>query len=84
MELLEITEKERVGREVAANRLHALADALSRHNDVEFERGGLRFKVRVPDQVELKIEFEVEDDETELEIELRWPSRARQPSSSIS
>jgi amphi-Trp domain-containing protein len=84
MELLEITEKERVGREVAANRLHALADALARHNDVEFERGGLRFKVRVPDQVELKIEFEVEDDETELEIELRWPSRALQPSSSIS
>ncbi len=84
MELLEITAKERVGREVAANRLHALADALARHNDVEFERGGLRFKVRVPDQVELKIEFEVEDDETELEIELRWPSRALQPSSSIS
>ncbi len=84
MELLEITEKERVGREVAANRLHALADALARHNDVEFERGGLRFKVRVPDQIELKIEFEVEDDETELEIELRWPSRAIQPSSSIS
>jgi amphi-Trp domain-containing protein len=84
MELLEITEKERVGREVAANRLHALADALARHNDVEFERGGLRFKVRVPDQIELKIEFEVEDDETELEIELRWPSRALQPSSSIS
>jgi hypothetical protein len=31
MELLEITEMERVGREVAANRLHALADALARH-----------------------------------------------------
>jgi amphi-Trp domain-containing protein len=74
MELLEITEKERVGREVAANRLHALADALARHNDVEFERGGLHFKVRVPDQVELKVEFEVEDDETELEIEISWSS----------
>jgi amphi-Trp domain-containing protein len=84
MELLEITEKERVGREVAANRLHALADALARHDDVEFERGGLQFKVRVPDQVELKVEFEVEDDKTELEIELRWSSGALQPSSSIS
>ena len=84
MELLEITEKERVGREVAANRLHALADALGRHNDVEFERGGLQFKVRVPDQIELKVEFEVEDDKTELEIELSWSSGALQPSSSIS
>jgi len=80
MELLEITEKERVGREVAANRLHALADALARHNDVEFERGGLQFKVRVPDQVELKVEFEVEDDGTELEIELTWSSgRTQEP-----
>jgi amphi-Trp domain-containing protein len=84
MELLEITEKERVGREVAANRLHALADALARHNDIEFERAGLQFKVRVPDQIQLKVEFEVEDDKTELEIELRWSSAAFQPSSSIS
>ncbi len=84
MDLIEITDRERLGREEAAARLHAIADMLARHNDVEFERGGLRFKVRVPDQVELKIEFEVEDDETELEIELRWPSRALQPSSSIS
>ena len=37
--LLEITEKERLSREDAAARLHALADALARHNDVEFDRG---------------------------------------------
>jgi len=72
MELLEITQKEQLSREVVAKRLHALADALSRHNDVEFERGGMHFKVRVPDQVHLKVELEVEDDETELEIELSW------------
>jgi amphi-Trp domain-containing protein len=72
MELLEITQKEQVSREVAAQRLRALADALSRHNDVEFERGGLRFKVRVPDELQLKVEFEVGDDATELEIELGW------------
>lgn len=72
MELLEITQKERLGREVVAQRLHALADALARHNDVEFERGGLKFKVRVPDEVDVKVEFEVEDDGTELEIELSW------------
>ena len=72
MELLEITQKEQVSREVVAQRLHALADALARHNDVEFERGGLQFKVKVPDQVHLKVEFEVADNETELEIELTW------------
>ena len=72
MDLLEIKQKERVRREEAADRLRLIADALSRHNDVEFERGGLRFKVHVPDEVNLKIEFEVEDDGTELEIELTW------------
>ena len=50
MDLMEITEKERLSREEAAARLHALADALARHNEVEFERGGLRFTVHVPDR----------------------------------
>jgi amphi-Trp domain-containing protein len=72
MELLEITQKERLDREVVAQRLHAFADTLARHNDVEFERGGMQFKVRVPDQVNLKVEFEIEDDGSELEIELSW------------
>jgi amphi-Trp domain-containing protein len=72
MDLLEIKQKERLRREEVAKRLHALADALARHNDVEFERGGLQFKVKVPDEVELKVEFEIEDDGTELEIELTW------------
>ena len=72
MELLEISQKEQLSREVVAQRLHAFADALARHNDVEFERGGMHFKVKVPDEVRLKVEFEVGDDETELEIELTW------------
>jgi len=72
MELLEITQKERLGREVVASRLRELADALARHNDVEFERGGLQFKVKVPDEVDLKVEFEIDDDTAELEIELSW------------
>ena len=72
MDLLEIKQKEELGREEVAQRLHAFADALARHNDVEFERGGMHFKVKVPDQVRLKVEFEVGDDETELEIELTW------------
>jgi amphi-Trp domain-containing protein len=74
MDLIEISEKERLSREEAAARLRALADALARHNEVEFERGGLRFKVHVPDEVNLKLEIEIEigDDERELEIELTW------------
>ncbi|HKF89025.1 MAG TPA: amphi-Trp domain-containing protein [Propionibacteriaceae bacterium] len=71
-DLLEITETERLSREGAAARLHAIADALARHNDVEFDRGGLHFKVHVPDEVDFKLEIEFEDDERELEIELKW------------
>ena len=72
MDLLEITQEESLRREVVAQRLHALADALSRHNDVEFQRGGLQFKVKVPDEIRLKVELEVGDDGTELEIEMSW------------
>ena len=72
MELLEIEQRETLPREEVARRLHALADQLARHNDVEFDRGGMHFTVRVPDEVQLKVELEIEDDGTELEIELTW------------
>ncbi len=72
MDLMEIKEKQRMSREDAAGRLHALADALARNNEVEFERGGLTFKVHVPDQVNFKLEIEIGDDERELEVELTW------------
>jgi len=73
MDLLEIKQKETLRREEVAARLHALADALARHNDIEFDRGGMHFTVRVPDEVQLKVEFEIEDGGgTELEIELTW------------
>jgi amphi-Trp domain-containing protein len=55
MDLMESTEKERLSREDAAARLHALADALAKHNEVEFDRDGLRFKVRVPDEVDFSL-----------------------------
>ena len=45
---------------------------LARHNDIEFERGGMRFVVHVPDEVHLKLELELGTDERELEIELTW------------
>ena len=72
MDIFEVEQKERLRREEVAARLRTLADMLARHNDIEFERGGMRFKVKVPDQVNLKLELDVESDECEFEIELTW------------
>jgi amphi-Trp domain-containing protein len=72
MDLVEIKQKDRLSREDAAARLCELADQLSRHNDIEFTRDGISFRVHVPDEVDLKVEFEVEDDGAELEVELTW------------
>ena len=71
MDIFAVEHKERLGREEAAARLRTLADMLARHNDLEFVRGGMRFTVPVPDEVELKL-LEVERDGCELEIELTW------------
>ena len=72
MDIFEVEQKERLTREEVAGRLHTLADMLARHNDIEFERGGMRFTVNVPDEIEVKIELEIESDKRELEIELTW------------
>jgi amphi-Trp domain-containing protein len=72
MDIFEIKQEETVSREEVARRLRLLADMLARENDLEFDRGGMHFKVDVPDQVQLKVEFEVETEERELEIELKW------------
>jgi amphi-Trp domain-containing protein len=77
MDLLEITEKERVGREEAAARLRALATALAKKDEVEYHRGGLEFKVHVPDEVDFKLEIELQEDEWELEVELKWGRKRR-------
>lgn len=71
MDLFDIDDKQQLSREAAAEKLRALADSLSRHNSVEFQRDGKRFTVAVPDQVELKVEVEL-GDENEVEIELTW------------
>lgn len=70
-ELLEITEKQKMSREAAAERLRALADQLARHNQVEFVRNGMKLSAKVPDQVELSVEVEI-GEESEIEIELNW------------
>ncbi|GAB5450611.1 MAG: hypothetical protein Hals2KO_09390 [Halioglobus sp.] len=72
MDLIEITEKHNMTREAAAKLLHQIADALERHNDVEFMRNGMKVTFNVPDRVEVEVEMEVEDGESSLEIELKW------------
>ena len=72
MDIFEVKQKETVTRTEVARRLRILADMLDRHNDLEFDRGGMHFTVNVPDEVQLKVELEVESDERELEIEIKW------------
>jgi amphi-Trp domain-containing protein len=72
MDIIEIEKKETLRREEVAGRLHKLADMLAKNNDIEFEQGGAKIKVAVPDEVHLKVELEVETEERELEIELTW------------
>ena len=72
MDLFNIDEQQRLSREDAAARLHALADALARNNAIEFDRHGRRITVQVADEVNFKLEVEIGDDERELEIELTW------------
>ena len=69
---MELKEKTTLSREEAAVRLRAIADDLASNNSVVIEREHIRFVAHVPDQVNLKLEFEIEDDGTELEIELTW------------
>jgi amphi-Trp domain-containing protein len=72
MDIFEMEQKETLSREEAAARIRAFADKLAQNNDIEFERGGISFKVRVPDEVTLKVELELETEGNEMEIELTW------------
>jgi amphi-Trp domain-containing protein len=71
VELIEHVTKERLSREAAAERLRALADQLSRHNEVAFSRDGMKYRVDVPDEVELTLEVEI-GEENEIEVEITW------------
>ena len=70
-ELIEVTSEAVMRREEAAAKLRELADQLSRHNQIEFVRDGMRFAVRVPDELKVKLEIEL-GEESEIEIELSW------------
>ncbi|HEV7648678.1 MAG TPA: amphi-Trp domain-containing protein [Actinophytocola sp.] len=69
---LEVTNKELLTRDEAAQRLTALAAALAGGEKVEVTLGATRLEIRVPDEVRCEIEIEVDDDEVELEVELKW------------
>lgn len=72
MDILEIEQRETLSRKEVAARLRELADMLAKKGDLDFERGGMHFKLSVPDEVQVKVELEVDSDERELEIELKW------------
>ena len=71
MDLFEQEHEQRMSREAAAAKLRALADALSRHNSLDFESNGKQITVSVADEVEFSLEIEV-GKENELEIEIKW------------
>ena len=72
MDLLEISQKRRMGREEAAKFLREVADSLARHNDLELMHGGMKVRVNVPDEVDVELEVEIESDESKIEIEISW------------
>ena len=71
-DLLKSEESAQLSREAAAERLRALADQLARHNEVAFVREGVRYSVKVPDEVTFGLEIEVGEDGAEIEVELSW------------
>jgi amphi-Trp domain-containing protein len=72
MDLMEISEKRKMGREEAAKFLHEIADSLARQNAVDLIRNGIKIHVKVPDEVTLEMEVEIESDESSIEIEISW------------
>lgn len=71
MGLIEYETEEKMTREQAAAKLRDLADQLARHNEVAFEKDGIKYTVDVPDEVTLAYEIEV-GEESEIEIEIKW------------
>ncbi|MCZ4535041.1 amphi-Trp domain-containing protein [Gordonia terrae] len=71
-ELFEHKTKTQLTREEAAKRIHELADAIARHNEVSYVENNETVRVDIPDTVQLKIEIERGAEESELEIEISW------------
>ena len=71
-DLFEYSTEETLRREAAAERLREIADQLSRKNEIEIEREGMRYTVKVPNEVTFSYEVELGDDSSEIEIEIKW------------
>ncbi|MEU7812463.1 amphi-Trp domain-containing protein [Pseudonocardia sp. NPDC049154] len=74
---VEVTYKEPVTRAQTARTLSALAEALADTGKVELTLGNTSMTVRVPDEVQCKVEVEIDEDEVEFEVELRWSTAKR-------
>ncbi len=72
MDLMEISRKQKMGREAAAALLRELADSLARHNALDLMEEGRKVHVKVPDEVTVEFELEIESDGSSLEIEISW------------
>jgi amphi-Trp domain-containing protein len=73
VDIFEVEKEETLTRKEIATRLRRLANLLAGDDEeVTFERGGLEFKVNMPENVQLKVELEIGSEEKELEIELLW------------
>lgn len=73
MDMFEVEQKDTLTRKEVATRLRRLASLLAGEDEeVVFERGGMEFKVNVPETVNLKVELEIGSEQKELEIELTW------------
>jgi amphi-Trp domain-containing protein len=73
MDMFEVQQKDTLTRKEVATRLRRLANLLAGEDEeVTFERGGMEFKVNVPETVNLKVELEIGTEAKELEIELTW------------
>ena len=72
MEIFEVERQETITRQEAATRLRRIANLLSGEEEAAFERGGMRFELRLPDELNFKVELETGSGESELEIELKW------------
>lgn len=71
-DLLEIENERTLSREEAAAWLQELAKQLARNNQLQFRQDGLKYTVKVPDQVTMEVEVEIGEDESKLEIEISW------------
>jgi amphi-Trp domain-containing protein len=71
-EILEVETEEELTREAAAAKLRAIADQLSKQNQVSFTKGGLPMSAKVPAKVKLSVEIEITDEGGELEVEITW------------